>query len=68
MPWGKMPLRRYMIPIREEDDQGQEMARQLREGLEHGAQERALLRGNTSWLRVTGIGGGLLNASLTAFG
>ncbi len=43
-----------MIPIREEEMIRQEMARQLREGLEHmEPQERALWRGNTSWLRVT---------------
>ena len=39
-------LSRYMIPIREEEMIRQEMARQLREGLEHmEPQERALLEG-----------------------
>ena len=43
---GEDALRRYMIPIREEEMIRQEMARQLREGLEHmEPQERALLEG-----------------------
>lgn len=43
---GEDALLPYMIPIREEEMIRQEMARQLREGLEHmEPQERALLEG-----------------------
>lgn len=43
---GEDALHRYMIPIREEEIIRQEMARQLKEGLEHmEPQERALLEG-----------------------
>lgn len=67
---GEDALRRYMIPIREEEMIRQEMARQLREGLEHTWSLRSVpfWRGNTSWLRVTRNWRRTLNASLTAFG